>query len=199
MSVAESNRRVPPVEREEEGRVVLVEHLTVAPDHADAFAAAWAERVAQTSADAGLVSAQLRPAADPPGAFVSIVVWRSTQAGADPLRLEELGARLVQPARPPREATRSILLDPLAREVHRRGVPVRLTLKEFDLLQLLMSHPRRVFTRDELMDRVWGYRAAFETGTLTVHVRRLRSKLEDEPSRPRHLQTVWGVGYRFVP
>ena len=48
------------------------------------------------------------------------------------------------------------------------------------------------------MDRVWGYEAAFDTGTVTVHVRRLREKIEDDPSRPRHVQTVWGVGYRFV-
>jgi DNA-binding response OmpR family regulator len=49
------------------------------------------------------------------------------------------------------------------------------------------------------MDRVWGYEAAFDTGTVTVHVRRLREKVEAEPSRPQHVQTVWGVGYRFVP
>jgi DNA-binding response OmpR family regulator len=56
-----------------------------------------------------------------------------------------------------------------------------------------------VFSRDLLMDRVWGYSAALDTGTVTVHMRRLREKLEDEPATPRHLQTVWGVGYRFDP
>ena len=56
-----------------------------------------------------------------------------------------------------------------------------------------------MFSRDQLMDRVWGYEAAVDTGTVTVHVRRLREKIEPEPARPRHLQTVWGVGYRFVP
>ena len=56
-----------------------------------------------------------------------------------------------------------------------------------------------MFSRDELMARIWGYEAAFDTGTVTVHVRRLREKIEDSPSQPRYLQTVWGVGYRFVP
>jgi DNA-binding response OmpR family regulator len=85
------------------------------------------------------------------------------------------------------------------REVRRAGAEVRLTAKEFDLLWFLASHPRRVFSRDQLMASVWGYAAALDTGTVTVHVRRLREKLEAEPSRPRHLQTVWGVGYRLVP
>jgi DNA-binding response OmpR family regulator len=83
------------------------------------------------------------------------------------------------------------------REVLKSGEPLRLTLKEFDLLWFLASHPRRVFTRQELMDQVWGYRSALDTGTLTVHIRRLREKIEDHPDRPRHLETVWGVGYRF--
>ena len=90
-------------------------------------------------------------------------------------------------------------IDPGAREVTRDGVPLRLTVKEFDLLVFLAGHPRLVFSRTQLMDRVWGYEAAFDTGTVTVHVRRLREKIEDDPSRPRHLQTVWGVGYRFSP
>jgi DNA-binding response OmpR family regulator len=90
-------------------------------------------------------------------------------------------------------------LDAGAREVHRRGEVLRLTAKEFDLLWFLASHPRRVFSRDQLMTRVWGYEAALDTGTITVHVRRLREKIEDDPSRPERLQTVWGVGYRFVP
>jgi DNA-binding response OmpR family regulator len=90
-------------------------------------------------------------------------------------------------------------LDAGAREVTKAGVELRLTAKEFDLLWFLASHPRRVFSRDQLMSRVWGYEAAFDTGTVTVHVRRLREKIEDEPARPHHLQTVWGVGYRFCP
>jgi DNA-binding response OmpR family regulator len=88
-------------------------------------------------------------------------------------------------------------LDASTREVTKGGEPVRLTAREFDLLWFLASHPRRVFSRSQLMDRVWGYEAALDTGTVTVHVRRLREKVEDDPSRPRFLETVWGVGYRF--
>jgi DNA-binding response OmpR family regulator len=90
-------------------------------------------------------------------------------------------------------------IDPATREATKAGRALKLTLKEFDLLLFLARHPRRVFSRDQLMSRVWGYEAAFDTGTVTVHVRRLREKLEPDPSRPRHLETVWGVGYRFVP
>jgi DNA-binding response OmpR family regulator len=92
-----------------------------------------------------------------------------------------------------------LTIDAGTREVTRAGRHVRLTAKEFDLLWFLASNPRLVFSRDQLMDRVWGYEAAFDTGTVTVHVRRLREKVEAEPSRPQHVQTVWGVGYRFVP
>jgi DNA-binding response OmpR family regulator len=90
-------------------------------------------------------------------------------------------------------------LDPAAREVKKAGRPLRLTAKEFDLLHFLASNPRHVFSRDQLMDRVWGYAAALDTGTVTVHIRRLREKIEDDPSRPRFLETVWGVGYRLSP
>jgi DNA-binding response OmpR family regulator len=90
-------------------------------------------------------------------------------------------------------------LNAATRDVRKAGADVRLTAKEFDLLWFLASHPRRVFGRDQLMSRVWGYEAALDTGTVTVHVRRLREKIEDDPSEPRHLQTVWGVGYRLVP
>ncbi len=93
----------------------------------------------------------------------------------------------------------SVEVDGAAREVRRGGEPLKLTLKEFDLLWFLVSHPRRVFSRDQLMDRVWGYTSALDTGTITVHVRRLREKIETAPSHPRHLETVWGVGYRFTP
>jgi DNA-binding response OmpR family regulator len=92
-----------------------------------------------------------------------------------------------------------LVLNGQSREVTRDEDPVRLTAKEFDLLWFLASHPRRVFSRDDLMRRIWGYSAALDTGTLTVHVRRLREKLEDDPSRPRYLETVWGIGYRFSP
>jgi DNA-binding response OmpR family regulator len=90
-------------------------------------------------------------------------------------------------------------LDNGARRVTRRGEPLTLTLKEFDLLWFLASHPQLVFSRETLMERVWGYQAAFDTGTVTVHVRRLREKIEADPTQPQHLQTVWGAGYRFDP
>ncbi len=73
-----------------------------------------------------------------------------------------------------------------------------LTAREFDLLVFLASRPRQVVTREELLEQVWGYTYG-DTATLTVHVRRIRGKLEAEPSRPRHLMTVWSVGYRWDP
>ncbi|HSF62291.1 MAG TPA: response regulator transcription factor [Gaiellaceae bacterium] len=91
-----------------------------------------------------------------------------------------------------------IELERATREARKRGLEVRLTAKEFDLLWFLASHPRRVFSRDQLMASVWGYTAALDTGTVTVHVRRLREKVEDDPSEPRYLETVWGVGYRLA-
>ncbi|MBA3333719.1 MAG: response regulator transcription factor [Actinomycetota bacterium] len=90
-------------------------------------------------------------------------------------------------------------LEQATREARKARREVRLTAKEFDLLWFLASHPRRVFSREQLMAKVWGYTAALDTGTVTVHVRRLREKIEDQPSSPRHLETVWGVGYRLVP
>ena len=92
-----------------------------------------------------------------------------------------------------------VTLDAASREVHKDGERLPLTLKEFDLLHFLASNPRQVFSRDQLMDRVWGYQLTLDTGTVTVHIRRLRKKIEDDPSRPRHLETVFGAGYRFTP
>ena len=88
-------------------------------------------------------------------------------------------------------------LDASARQVRKDGASVELTMREFDLLWFLASHPGHAFSRDQLMDRVWGYTSAVETGTVTVHVRRLREKIETDPQRPSHLKTVWGVGYRL--
>jgi DNA-binding response OmpR family regulator len=92
-----------------------------------------------------------------------------------------------------------LVIDSSTRRVTKQGRPLRLTAREFELLWFLASHPERVFSREHLMRKVWGYSAALDTGTVTVHVRRLREKIEDEPSCPRHLETVWGVGYRFSP
>jgi two-component system response regulator ResD len=95
--------------------------------------------------------------------------------------------------------TGDLVLDAAAREVRKGGAEVRLTAREFDLLWFLASHPRRVFSRDQIMSRVWDYDDGLDTGTVTVHVRRVREKIEDDPGDPRHLETVWGVGYRFTP
>ena len=90
-------------------------------------------------------------------------------------------------------------LDPVGRRVSVRGEEAQLTVREYDLLLHLMRHPGQVFSRDQLMDAVWQYSFYTDTSTVTVHVRRLRSKIEEDPSNPRWLQTVWGVGYRFQP
>jgi two-component system response regulator ResD len=92
-----------------------------------------------------------------------------------------------------------LVIDAGTREVIAGAQRLRLTAKEFDLLFFLASNPGRVFSRDQLMERVWGYEAALDTGTVTVHIRRLRAKIELNPAKPRHLETIWGVGYRFVP
>jgi DNA-binding response OmpR family regulator len=73
-----------------------------------------------------------------------------------------------------------------------------LTLREFDLLEFLLRHPRTAFTRAELLEKVWGWTFG-DQSTVTVHVRRLREKIEDDPSQPSVLVTVWGVGYRLEP
>ena len=92
-----------------------------------------------------------------------------------------------------------LVIDPTERSVLLQGQPVALTAREFDLLQYLAEHPRRVFTREQLLDAVWDREFSGGESTVTVHMRRLRSKVEADPSRPRHLKTVWGVGYKFEP
>jgi DNA-binding response OmpR family regulator len=107
--------------------------------------------------------------------------------------------RRARAGKPPRErvSVGTLELSASRREALRDGEPLQLTAKEFDLLWFLASNANQVFSRDQLMHRVWGYSAALDTGTVTVHVRRLREKLEDDPSAPRLLETVWGVGYRL--
>ena len=90
-------------------------------------------------------------------------------------------------------------IDPRSRVVTRKDMPIELTVKEFDMLYLLARHPKQVFTREQLLERVWGGAQYIDPGTVTVHVRRLREKIEDDPARPRHLETVWGIGYRLTP
>jgi DNA-binding response OmpR family regulator len=90
-------------------------------------------------------------------------------------------------------------IDPASRTVTLAGEELSLTQREFDLLAYLAAHPGRVFSRDQLMEAVWDYPFFTDTSTVTVHVRRLRAKLGDDPSEPRFIETVWGVGYRLRP
>ncbi|MEP7055695.1 MAG: response regulator transcription factor [Actinomycetota bacterium] len=89
-------------------------------------------------------------------------------------------------------------VDPAARDARLAGVPVSLTLREFELLAFFMRHPRQAFTREQLLDKVWGYTFG-DHSTVTVHVRRLREKIEPDPAEPVRIRTVWGVGYRWEP
>jgi DNA-binding response OmpR family regulator len=90
-------------------------------------------------------------------------------------------------------------IDPQTRLVEVDGDERTLTAKEFDLLWTMARHPRQVFTRDQLLDLVWGLTEYIDPSTVTVHVRRLREKIEADPGNPAHVKTVWGVGYRFEP
>jgi DNA-binding response OmpR family regulator len=92
-----------------------------------------------------------------------------------------------------------IKIDPAGRHVYVRGEEVQLTQREFDVLLFLARHPGQVFSREQLMDAVWQYSFYSDTSTVTVHIRRLRAKIELDPAQPDHIQTVWGVGYRFQP
>jgi DNA-binding response OmpR family regulator len=102
------------------------------------------------------------------------------------------------PALPERIRAGDLEIEPAAREVRKHGARVPLTAREFDLMVFLVARPRQTFGRDELLEQVWGYSFG-DRATVTVHVRRLREKIEDDPSAPRHLCTVWGVGYRWDP
>jgi two-component system response regulator ResD len=94
-------------------------------------------------------------------------------------------------------ASGDLRIDPLGRTVELTGEEVMLTAREFDLLWHLARHPGRVFTRDQLMEAVWNTHAFSDTSTVTVHVRRLRAKIEPDPANPTYIETARGVGYRF--
>ncbi|MCD7437244.1 response regulator transcription factor [Streptomyces lincolnensis] len=112
------------------------------------------------------------------------------------LRVESV-LRRTRPARPSGALRAAgLVLDPEARRATKDGAELALTIREFDLLAFLLRHPGRVFGREDLMREVWGWDFG-DLSTVTVHVRRLRGKVEDDPARPRLIQTVWGVGYRF--
>jgi DNA-binding response OmpR family regulator len=93
----------------------------------------------------------------------------------------------------------NLSMDPKTRIVVVRGQEISLTAKEFDMLYHLVRHPRQVFSRDKLLESVWGLSEYIDPSTVTVHIRRLREKVETDPANPIHLQTVWGVGYKFEP
>lgn len=116
-------------------------------------------------------------------ARVKVILRRAgrPQAGGDTLRFEDLR------------------INATTRVVEGASGPITLTAREFDLLHFLAGHPGQVFTRDQLLDRVWDFEFPGDDSTVTVHIRRLRAKVEADPSRPRHLKTVWGVGYKFEP
>lgn len=90
-----------------------------------------------------------------------------------------------------------MMIDPSTRLVEIAGKPINLTAKEFDLLWFLANNPGQVFTRDQLLDKLWGYNFFGDASTVTVHVRRLREKIEADPTHTTYVLTVWGVGYKF--
>jgi two-component system, OmpR family, response regulator ResD len=110
------------------------------------------------------------------------------------LRRSEGGDEREQPLR-----FGELVIEPAARAAWVGDRQVELTQREFDLLTFLARHPGQVFSRDQLMDGVWRFPFYTDTTTVTVHIRRLRAKIEADPARPRWIQTVWGVGYRFQP
>lgn len=95
--------------------------------------------------------------------------------------------------------TTNLTINPQTREFLVNGSEIVLTAKEFDLLYHLVSHPRQVFSRDQLLENIWGVRGFIDPSTVTVHIRRLREKIEKDPTAPVHLVTAWGVGYKFEP
>lgn len=90
-----------------------------------------------------------------------------------------------------------LCVDPQERNVYKKGRQIELTVKEFDLLELMFRNPNRVFSREALLDAVWAYEYRSEIRTVDVHIRRLREKLEDNPAEPKYILTKWGVGYYF--
>ncbi|HEX9074683.1 MAG TPA: response regulator transcription factor [Anaerolineae bacterium] len=115
-------------------------------------------------------------------------------------RVKNVLRRVSQPTQDSSEQALSygdLRIDPRTRLVEAKHGKVELTSKEFDLLYFLARHPGQVFTRAQLLDKVWGYEFFGDASTVTVHIRRLREKIEPDPAQPRYLSTVWGIGYKF--
>lgn len=119
-------------------------------------------------------------------ARIAAVLRRTANAGAG---LADPGSQVLHVG--------ALRIDPRGRDVRRDGATLDLTAREFDLLLFLARHPGQVFTRQQLLDQVWDFEFYGDSSTVTVHVRRLREKIEPDPVRPRYLKTVWGVGYKF--
>jgi len=129
--------------------------------------------------------------------------------GVKPFTTRELGARVNgvlrrtavrEPSTPQALEFDGLMIDPLSREVKLHGAIVELTPKEFDVLAFLAASPRQVFSRAQLLEQVWQSSPDWQDpATVTVHVRRIRNKIEADPESPRWITTVWGVGYRFEP
>jgi len=113
--------------------------------------------------------------------------------------LRRAGPPVAEPADERPVAYAGLDIDPLSRTVMVAGRQRELTAKEFDLLLFMARHPRQVFTRAQLLEHVWGFNEYVDPSTVTVHIRRLREKIESDPAQPQLLQTVWGVGYKFEP
>src|SRR5919199_1454298 len=137
------------------------------------------------------------------GRRTAIIVLTARGEESDRIIGLRLGADdyIVKPFSPAELVARfdGLVVDSSGRRVQVDGEDVVLTQREFELLLFLARHPGQAFTRNQLMDHVWGYSFYTDTSTVTVHIRRLRAKLEETPERPRWIETVWGVGYRFAP
>jgi DNA-binding response OmpR family regulator len=115
------------------------------------------------------------------------------------MRIKAVLRRSTSDASPPEKPLvfGDLRLDPASRTIRRGGQHISLTATEFDLLWFFAEHPRQVFTRVQLLDQVWGYEFYGDESTVTVHIRRLREKIEPDPAQPVYIHTVWGVGYKF--
>jgi DNA-binding response OmpR family regulator len=112
--------------------------------------------------------------------------------------LRRTGTQAVSPGSATTLREADLTVDTARRVAERHGAPLSLTVREFDLLVFFMRHPGRAWSRAELLDRVWGWQFG-DQSTVTVHVRRLREKIETDPAAPTRIRTVWGVGYSYEP